>query len=84
MGGCLSSHSADESRVDLGDAASNKGPPVAAATPVGDPSASLHLDPSKPRVDARSSAFDSQLNPDGERVDDELEAFCGETIVQAL
>ena len=51
---------------------------MAAVTPVGDPSASL------PRVDARSSAFDSQLNPDGERVDDELEAFCGETIVQAL
>ena len=44
-----------------------------------DPSATL---PS--RVDARSSAFDSQLNPDGERVDGELERLCGETIVQAL
>ena len=44
-----------------------------------DPSATL---PS--RVDARSSAFESQLNPDGERVDDELEAFCGGTIVAPI
>ena len=52
---------------------------MAAATPVGDPSASL---PS--RVDARSSAFESQLNPDGERVDGELEGLCGETIVRPI